>query len=173
MPSSSDPSANGSPADPPPLRPPMRSTARSATKNVNAPTAKPNATLQGLPIRRPSCASSKATLEMRAPAPKASTTPTTRSPQRRASASNAPNTNELAASAPHPNAAHTVRSYTQKAPFETVTAERLADVHHRAGGVGEPHRQPRTGHQAGPVLIRRAHPAEVRGGRTAQRSADL
>ena len=110
MPSRSEPSANGNPAAPPPLRPPIFSTARSARKNVIAPRARPIATLVGLPIRSPSWASSKATLEIKAPAPNANTIPTTPSPQRRASANNAPITSDAAASAPQPNAINTIGS---------------------------------------------------------------
>lgn len=56
-------------------RPPMWLTARAAAKKATAPTARPMATETGPPMRSPPSASSKATLETSAPAPKASTVP--------------------------------------------------------------------------------------------------
>src|SRR3954452_19678235 len=107
MPSSRDPRASGSPAEPPPARPPIRSTPRSARKKVTAPRASPAATNSGPPIRSPSSASSKATLEIRAPAPNPNTAPTGAGSQCRISARRAPMTNEEAASAPQPRAVST------------------------------------------------------------------
>ena len=77
IPSSSEPSASGSAAGATAVRPPIRSTAAFAAKKASAPTASPTATQIGPAISRPSCASSNATLEISAPAPKASTAPTT------------------------------------------------------------------------------------------------
>lgn len=64
----------------------------------------------GSPRRAPSCARSKLTALIRAPAPKASTSPTRRSCQGLAVPSSAPMTSDEAASAPHPSAAVTTRT---------------------------------------------------------------
>src|SRR5688500_6371712 len=72
---------------------------------MTAPSPRPSPTAPALPTLAPSCARSKLTALINAPAPKASTTPIMRSGHERARPSTAPATSDEAARAPQPSAA--------------------------------------------------------------------
>jgi hypothetical protein len=91
---------------------------------VTAPTARPAAMTPASPSAAPSCARSKLTALINAPAPKAKTSPTRRDGHGRNSPRNAPITSEDAASTPQPTAAVTARILREFACSKPLSLDR-------------------------------------------------